>query len=297
MTAFLTHILGTDPATLEWPQECTVAGAADILSAVFDPHNSLLTIFGACPEDFDKSHLLLPSPPNDDVPGLCSRLLVFAVAGRNTAWQNRGFIREGTINSYWADGTTVELWTITRGSRARETRATTPVDATLIAGPSLPDHWQCRPAGIADAAEIRALLSNAFGDYPVPADPGAIRYALASGAVHGRLIQRPDGRVMAYAAAEFQPGGGAVEITDCVTATAAQGRGLMTHLVARLQEDLEDVFDDCGAYALSREDQVGMQMVLAHLGWQNTGRLVNHFRVGERWLSADLWCAGPRYSD
>jgi len=289
----LCDLLGTEPTALEWPREFTIQGD---LPAVFDPHNALLTIYGARTRQFAGNELRSCLTAGAEDPGICSRVLVFAQASEPEEWTAMEFANEGTIDGYWADGHAAHLWAKAWSERAGNSAA----DDALIENPpkplrprrpALPRGWVCRPADTTDAGEIGGLLRQVFPAYPIPEDPGAIRYALAAGLVHGRVVRDQAGALAAYASAEFQPGGGAAEITDCATAPATRGRGLMTHLVARLQEDLADIFESRHAYCLAREDQPGMQLVLARRGWRQAGRLVRHYRVGGRWLSAWLWQA------
>jgi len=290
----LEHLLGMDPVILDWPQEFQVAGARGLVAAVYDPHNALLVFHDVRSADFvcPALHPCLTAGVADGE--LCSRLLVFALGDQPESWSDLGFQPEVTIDGYWADGSPAHLWARVWGDRATENAVAEPVARPTNAAPvkerpALPADWLCRVAEPDDAPELSALLSVVFAGYPIPADPGSIRYALASGAVHGRLVQAPNGALAAYASAEFQPGAGSVEITDCATAPAWRGRGLMTHLVGRLQEDLADVFEHDCTHALAREDQPAMQRVFARLGWERRGRLVNHFRVGAQWVSAQVW--------
>ncbi len=287
----LESLLGADPATIEWPGEFTLAGG---LPVVFDPHNALLMISGIRKGAFAGSELDPGATPGRGTLDLCSRVLVFAPAGEQESWANLGFVNEGNIVGYWSDGAEAQLWAKAWGERATVGSAggranDEPTKVPPQRRPALPRRWLCRPADPADAAEIGDLLRRVFPAYQTPEDPGSIRYALASGLVHGRLVREPAGKLAAYASVEFRTGGGAPEITDCATTPAARGKGLMTHLVARLQEDLADVFESRHCYCLAREDQPGMQKVLARRGWRRNGRLMNHYRVGQKWISAYLW--------
>lgn len=289
LASHLTDLLGVDPAGLDWPREFEVAGAGGVQMGVYDPHNSLLVVYGARPADLDATGLAACWAAGKGKSDLCSRLLVYAPAGRAEAWRSLGFRLEGTIGGYWADGGEARLW-----ARSCDRRATEPRDRESTAPlPRKSSGWPsgcvCRPAVPDDATDLSALLRAVFPDYPTPVDPGVIRYALASGGVHGRLVCDRQGRPTAYASAEFRSAEGSVEITDCATEPRWRRRGLMTHLVERLQEDLVDVFARDRAHALARVDQPAIRGVFARLGWQRTGRLINHFRVGARWVSAELW--------
>lgn len=293
-THHLEHLLGVDRDTLAWPQEFQVAGASGMIAAVYDPQNALLVFHEAQPRDFACPALHPCLNAGATGGSACTRVLVFASAGDSETWTALGFLPEATIDGYWADGGSAVLWARTWGKRVSDSGVAELVGMPTNSDahdtyPPLPVAWLCRVAEPDDAPALSALLGDMFAGYPIPDDPGSIRYALASGSVHGRLIFAPNGALAAYASAEFQPGAGSVEITDCATAPAWRGRGLMTHLVARLQEDLADVFARERAHALARADQPAMPRVFARLGWRCCGRLVNHFRVGDRWVSAQVW--------
>lgn len=280
--------LGTAPELLDWPRNFALSNA---LTAMLDPQNRLLAIYGANAGDFDANAALHLPPLGEPALSWCSRVLVLARPVASDPWLDLGFQPQGRIPGYWADGADARLWAAMWGER-QDTQPIPRVSARIVSEPGRPPaQWTCRSAATADAEAIGSLMQATFPDYRIPDDPGVIRYALASGAVHGRVICSASGHLLAYASAEFQPGGGAVEITDCATDPAARGHGLMTHLVGRLQEDLVDVFDGRSAYALVREDEPAMQQVCVNLGWRQTGRLSNHFRLGGRWLSVNVWSA------
>jgi GNAT superfamily N-acetyltransferase len=295
LAAYLAAVLGVAPQTLAWPREFVAAGHP----AVYDPHNSLLVLTGARAADFEQPELRPWRTADSCAQALCSRILVFAPLEQARRWSALGFLSEGSVAGYWANGRRAHLWAKSWGPRAAaasggDAAPSADVPRVRRRVPVLADEWLCRPAEPRDAAAIGDLLRAVFPTYPIPEDPGTIRYALASGRVHGRLICQPQGRLVAYASAEFSAHEGAAEITDCATATDYRGRGLMSHLVARLRDDLADVFGCRRAHAFTREDQPAMQRVVARLGWRRTGRLVRHFRVHDQWVSAGVWTSPRR---
>ncbi|MDX2473021.1 MAG: GNAT family N-acetyltransferase [Candidatus Krumholzibacteria bacterium] len=290
--AFLTQRLDQDPTTLEWPGEFSIAGALGPLAVLFDQHNALLVVVGARAADLKAPELQICLGAGQQAPDLCSRVLVYGQDGEVEAWQALGFAREGSVAAYWADGGEARLWAKAWGARA----AVAPDDysAEVIQAPALtdfilPSGWSCRAAELTDAAAVTALMHQVFPAYQIPTDPGSLRYTLASGDVHGRLIRTETGELAAYAAWEFSTTGGSAELTDCATAPDFRQQGLMTYLVSRLEEDMADVFGDLAGHSLARADQPAMQAVLARRGWLRTGRLANHFRLGKTWVSAGLW--------
>jgi len=294
----LEQLLGVDPATLEWPREFAIGSSPDSLAARFDPRNALLEIYGVRAEDLESSDLQVCLAAGQEAPDLCSRVLVYAQDSAAEAWEALGYKNEGAIPAYWRDGGVARLW-----ARVWGARSAVPPDGcfaesdtrTVHIDPSLPTGWLCRPVLPDDAAAVSVLLRKVFATYPIPADPGSLRYGLATGEVHGRLVLDPDHELVAFAAWEFSATAGSVELTDCATAPACRGRGVMTYLVGRLEEDLADVFGDQACHSLAREDESGMQKVLARRGWRGAGRLSHHFRDGSGWVSACVWHGPPSH--
>ena len=295
--AWLRGILAEDPAGLDWPREIRVPLARRTVPGLYDSHNALLGLYGVQTHDFTGPALAPVLAAGQQAPELCTRLLVFAPdhdGADGADWVDLGFKAEGTIPGFWANGSAAVLQARLWGPRAVADEPV-PTASGRKTPPPLPAGWLCRVAEPEDAPAIRDLLATVFPGYPIPADPGAIGYALAGGLVHGRVVITAADEVVAYASAEWQPGGGAPEITDCATAATHRGQALMDHLTIRLRADLAEVFDRESAYALAREDRPAMARVLARRGWRRAGRLVNHYRVGPAWVSAGLWTAGrPR---
>lgn len=281
MSEWLSLQLSEPLEEVVWPREIAIPGP-DEGFVIFDPRNDIVTVTGA-------SEASLGTLELDDI---CSRIVAVVAAGQSDLWSALKFRNEGQLKGYWPDGSSAEIWSRMTSARAR-------VSARVASGapPDGPDKNVpanvsaaiCRVVDSDDAVAIGNLMSEAFPDYQLPTDPGVIRYALASGAVHGRGVYSSEGKLLAYASAEFQRAGGSVEITDCATVHSCRGQGLMTEVIGHLVEDLTDVFEAEHCHCFAREDQLGMQSVMAKLGWQRRGQLVNHFKVEETWLSAWVW--------
>lgn len=290
--AWLQDLLAEDPLTLAWPREFRLDLARREVPGLFDPHNALLVLYGAQPRELTPPAMRPILAVGREAPDLCTRVLVYARGGDDAAWPRLGFRSEGVVPGFWSDGAEATVWARVWGSRSIAPRHWK-VAVTPARPAPLPLGWTERMADPDDAPAIRALLAEVFPAYPIPTDPGTIRYALAGGLVRGRVVVTEEGELAAYASAEFQPGGGAPEITDCATAPVRRGRGLMAHLVSGLLVDLRHHHDQDHAYALAREDRPAMARVLARAGWRHTGRLVNHYRVGKDWVTAGIWSAEP----
>jgi len=279
----LAGLLGVDPGELIWPQEFVLDGARGPVAGVHDPHHRLVTLYDPEPVD------LVQLPPD-----ICRRVCLVVRVGAAASWRQHGCVKEATVAGYWPDGAEAEFWV----------RAPGPVavvewpDMPAVAGTTAPwpVGWVCRPAQVDDAAAITALMTTVFSACPVPADPGVVRYALASEKVHARVVVDQAGRLVACASAEFAADGGAAEIVDCATLLACRGRGVMSRLLDALRADLGEVFGLSRCFALAREDEPAMHVVLARNRWRRTGWLTDHFRLDGRWVSAAVWVA-PRFPE
>ncbi|MFT5234455.1 MAG: GNAT superfamily N-acetyltransferase [Candidatus Krumholzibacteriia bacterium] len=262
---------------LIWPLDIPLSDASKYF-AIYDPRNALVTAW----EDDDLELT------GFDLDTMCSRLLVFARQSHHAKWRAAGFNCEGEITGYWQDGSKAELWSEMNPDRSDAAwQYIAPAFVSPTSNRSIAEI--CRVVDTEDATAIQALMTTAFPDYKMPDDPAVIKHALATNAVHGRGIFSTDGSLLAYASAEFQAAGGSVEITDCATTPAARGQGLMAQIIEALVADLSEVFEINHCHAFAREDQPAMQKIFKKLGWKERGRLVNHFKVDDTWLSACIW--------
>jgi RimJ/RimL family protein N-acetyltransferase len=277
LTEWLTNKFAEPLANLVWPQEIPQR-ASEKLTAIYDPRNNLVTAW-------NDPNLKLATY---DLDPTCSRLLIFAKRPDHAKWRAAEFTHEGKVTGYWEDGSEAELWSKMSPIRAKAVwQNESKVVEKKDQNPSPADI--CRVANFEDAPIIHTLMNEAFPDYKMPDDPAVIKHALATNAVHGRGIFSTDGSLLAYASAEFQAAGGSVEITDCATTPAARGQGLMAQIIEALVADLSEVFEINHCHAFAREDQPAMQKIFKKLGWKERGRLVNHFKVDDTWLSACIW--------
>jgi hypothetical protein len=116
--------------------------------------------------------------------------VVYARPGDHMTWITRGYLHEGVIAGFFADGTDAHLW----AAYGEEARSEAPRDArhdeivkeaaalAPVPRPPLPPRCSCHRAEAGDASAIAALLGGVFSDYPTPLTPRALGGRIADGA-------------------------------------------------------------------------------------------------------------------
>ena len=264
---------------------------------VFDPHNRRLKLFRIAADDLRTPEIRFWRDGLRDNAGLYSKLIVYGLPGDEMTWVRHGFVREGIIWRFFADGTDAWIWS----AFADDGRDLAPRDGrheeivTLAAEkptvePEAPAGYDCRRAAPADAPAISALLNEVFPDYPTPTDSQTVRRQIETASNVYRLMLDKDGRLAAAASAEIDHARRSAELTDCATRPDQRGAGLMAFLLRELERDMARDFGITALYTIARADEVGMNCVFSKLGWVHTGRLVNNCRMPRGWESMNVWC-------
>lgn len=230
--------------------------------------------------------------------GLASKVLAYARPGRDSQWIELGWRREGVIRGFFRDRAQAHLWAAyTEPSRARELgrpgneqNLRVALARPLLGSASLPEGYRSELANSSMAGEISALLQSTFPVYPTPLYPGHISQAISSRANLFRVVRDSEGKLAAVASAELDLQRQSAEMTDCATAPAHRGRGLMARLLFRLELDVRRLFGICDFYTLARACEVSMNCVFGKLGYSSTGRLVSNCRMPNGWESMNIWC-------
>ena len=294
----LRHKLGHDCVGSRTPRSCPWPLAdGGVRELVFDPHNRRLKLHRIGSEDLRRPEIRFwkDGLGGDGCP--YSKLIVYGLPGDEPEWVRRGYLREGIILGYFADGTDAWLWSafaadgrdLAPGDERHDRIVDLAADKPTV-DPAPPDGFSCRRAGCDDAPELSRLLGEVFPDYPTPTDPDTVRRQISGGSNVYRLMVDRDGRLAAAASAEIDHGRRSAELTDCATRPAHRGAGLMAWLLRRLERDMVQDFGITDLYTIARADEVGMNCVFSKLGWTYTGRLVNNCRMPGGWESMNLWC-------
>jgi putative beta-lysine N-acetyltransferase len=151
----------------------------------------------------------------------------------------------------------------------------------------LPEGVELRMARRDDLAQLVELYGEIFETYPSP---------LLHASYLEAILQKDSlfavctvqGRIVAAASAELHPEDLAAELTDCATRPEARGRGLMTHLLRRLERELVARGYLC-AYTMARARSYGMNAVFHGLGYRFMGRLVNSCDIYGAYEDMNIW--------
>lgn len=295
--SILLHACGPDAARAD--RTFALAGVAGVggADAVYDPRNRRLKLYGLGRADLQAPGLALWRAGLTDCPDLYTKLVVYGRSGEEASWTAAGWLYEGAILGYFADGAPAHLWS----AFGDEQRSDAPRDeehdrivrlaaAKAPATPRLKPGAFCHRADAEHAGVVARLMRRVFPDYPTPIGEDVIRRQIASGSHIFRFIVGEDGRLAATASAEIDRRRGNAELTDCATRPDERGAGHMAYLLHRLAADLERELGITDLYTLARADEPGMNCVFGKLGFRATGRLVNNCRMPNGWESMNVWC-------
>ena len=101
-------------------------------------------------------------------------------------------------------------------------------------------------------------------------------------------VCRHRGVIVAAASIELHAADLAAELTDCATVVSHRGRGLMTHLLRYLEQELERRSYLC-AYTMARARSFGMNAVFHDMGYEFMGRLVNNCDIYGTYEDMNIW--------
>ncbi len=280
-----------------WSLETGVAGllAGDL---VLDHRNKRLKLFGVPAQDNRNPAITFWKEGLDLCPDIYSKLLVYGKGGTEAEWVTAGFLFEGVIEGFFADGSDVQMW----AAYGENERSDAPHDAihnqtVLLASPKdvvQPDDpapgYTSRLATAEHAPAIAELMLQTFADYPTPISTEIIAGQIRTGSNLFRVMLDDQGQVVASASAEMDAQNLCAEMTDCATRPDQRGAGHMAFLLHHLAQDVKDVCQITDLYTLARADEIGMNCVFAKLGYEYTGRLTNNCRMPNGWESMNIWC-------
>ncbi|MBI5609268.1 MAG: putative beta-lysine N-acetyltransferase [Deltaproteobacteria bacterium] len=151
----------------------------------------------------------------------------------------------------------------------------------------VPAGCRVRLAVPADIPQLVALYQRVFATYPSPLlHVSYLEHIFADENLFA--VCERDGQVIAAASAELHPGALAAELTDCATAPPERGKGLMSHLLLLLEDELRQRGYLC-AYTLARAPSFGMNAVFRRLGYAFGGRLVNNCTICGTFEDMNCW--------
>lgn len=158
----------------------------------------------------------------------------------------------------------------------------------------LPDGIELRMARREDIPELINLYQTIFASYPSPLTHVSYLETVFETESIFAVCTR-EGRIISAASAELHPAVLAVELTDCATMPEARGLGLMSHILARLEDEVRQRGYIC-AYTMARARSYGMNTVFHRLGYAFNGRLVNNCDIFGDMEDMNIWVKNLRPS-
>jgi beta-lysine N6-acetyltransferase len=154
--------------------------------------------------------------------------------------------------------------------------------------PPLPNGYDLVVGTPEHIPKLVSLYRRVFETYPSPlTHPDYILQTMERNVVY-RIITNERGDVVSAASAEIDEKHANAELTDCATKNTQRGKGLMFHILRKLEDDLRDR-GIMTAYTLARAKSVGMNSVFYRLGYEFSGRLVNNCDIYGHFEDMNIW--------
>lgn len=154
--------------------------------------------------------------------------------------------------------------------------------------PPLPDGYRMELAQPEHIPGLVTLYRRVFETYPSPlTHPDFIHHTMCRNILY-RVILNADGEIVSAASADMDVKHSNAELTDCATLDTERGKGLMLHLLRRLEDDLRERRITTG-YTLARAMSLGMNRVFYRLGYEYSGRLVNNCDIYGSFEDLNIW--------
>lgn len=152
----------------------------------------------------------------------------------------------------------------------------------------LPKGFKVRLADFDDVPELINLYKQIFKTYPSPL---IYRDYLESVLIKESLFAvctDANNDIIAAASADLNKANLAAELTDCATSPAARGKGLMTAILAFLEDELRYRKYIC-SYTMARARSYGMNCVFYDMNYEFMGRLVNNCDIYGAFEDMNIW--------
>ncbi len=208
---------------------------------------------------------------------------------------SRGYVMEGVLRYYFSGE---DAYVLSRFSSEERIHSDCLIEEGVIVEDiiygskkkevkPLSESFEIRTATLDDIPQLVYIYRSVFETYPSPlANPDYIKSAMGRDVIFKLAFE--DGMPIAAASAEILKKHSNAEMTDCATIPAAQGRGIMQHLLA----DLENVVREKGiktAYTLARAQSIGMNKSFFRLRYEYSGRLINNCDIFGQFEDLNIW--------
>lgn len=212
---------------------------------------------------------------------------------RETFLQN-GFTEEGRIDGFFQGETAycVSFFTDPNRKIAHGWDMENKILGQCFAGARdsvhpLEDGATIRDADHRDIPQLIRMFKEIFKTYPSPVHSADyLRHIMENKTMF--KVAEIDGEIVSVASADMDVKNKNAEITDCATKPACRGKGLLTHIIARLEKSLEEKGFHV-LYSLSRATEPGINKALWKMGYEYTGRMVNNCHICGSFENMNVW--------
>jgi beta-lysine N6-acetyltransferase len=223
------------------------------------------------------------------------KVMIYANPEDISFFEKLGFQREGEISGFFQGNPACILSRFLEEDRAHkkdEEKKDQIVEMaeqaeTIKERPRLDPKYQLRHAVKEDAEALAELYQLVFETYPTPIhDPDFIRRCMDQD-VYFTVVTEGD-QIVSSASADVFPHFQCAEITDCATHPDHRGNGLLSAIIY----DLELRMKEKGIphlFSLTRAVSTGMNMVIAKLGFEYKGRLIQNSQISGDFEDMNIW--------
>jgi putative beta-lysine N-acetyltransferase len=225
------------------------------------------------------------------------KVFVKARESHRAALEDGGMSAEAEIEGYFDGRPAVVLSRFLSDERRRQSAAQEQEEiltAICRGAPdssleSLPQGYLLVRARPQDAVDLGELYSKVFRSYPFPIDDPAFILSTMQANVVYRIVRDSEGTLVAAASADVDAGYRNAEMTDFATLPTQRGIGLAQHILASLEDDMEDL-EIPNLYTIARARSAGMNRVFYNRCYHRTGTLVNNCHIAGRFEDMHVWC-------
>jgi len=152
---------------------------------------------------------------------------------------------------------------------------------------TLPSGYSIRECGKQDVEQMTEVYQSTFATYPFPIhDPKYLLKTMEDNVVYFGVFKEK--KAVALSSSEIDIEHFAVEMTDFATMPEFRGKGLSSHLLMKMGEEMK-AKGIRNAFTIARAGSYGMNIVFAKCGYEYCGRLVNNTNISGEIESMNIW--------
>ncbi|NYT18702.1 MAG: putative beta-lysine N-acetyltransferase [Methanosarcinales archaeon] len=152
---------------------------------------------------------------------------------------------------------------------------------------NLPSEYSIRKCDKQDIEQMADVYQKTFDTYPFPIhDPEYLLKTIEDNVEYFGVFK--EGKAVALSSAEIDYEHSAVEMTDFATLPEFRGKGLSSHLLRKMEEEMKAMGIKT-AFTIARASSYGMNIVFAKCGYEFCGRLVNNTNISGSIESMNIW--------